>query len=85
MSEPVKMEFGHWFNGRSHSLWIYDEVPAGMRPAALRDLWPGRQVLYQVEIGPDKGKYYTGFCVGDEHLNALRHKIQNGIPVFVKQ
>ena len=85
MSEPVKMEFGHWFDNRSHSLWIYDEIPAGMRPATLRDLWPGRQVLYQVETGPDKGKYYTGFCVGEERINALRHKVQNGIPVFVKQ
>ena len=79
------MEFGHWFDNHSHSLWIYDEIPAGMRPATLRDLWPGRQVLYQVEIGPDKGKYYTGFCVGEERINALRHKVQNGIPVFVKQ
>ena len=85
MNEPVKLEFGHWFDNRSHAIWKYDSVPAGMRPAALRDLWPGRQVLYQVEIGPDAGKYYTAFCVGEERMHALRDKLQRGIPLFVKQ
>lgn len=85
MNAPVKLDFGQWFEGRSHPIWVYDEIPSGMRPAALRDLIPGRQVLYLVEIGPDKGKYYSGFFVGEEHTMALINKLKRGIPIFVKQ
>lgn len=72
-----------WFDGRSHALWMYEAVPDGMRPATLRDLWPGRQVLYQVQLGPDAGKYYTSFCVG-ERQEILREMVRRGHPVYVK-
>ena len=72
-----------WFDGRSHPLWMYEAVPEGMRLATLRDLWPGRQLLYQVQLGPDKGKYYTSFCVG-ERQEIFREMVRRGHPVYVK-
>lgn len=83
MCKPVKLEFGLWFDGRSHPLWMYEAVPDGMRPATLRDLWPGRQVLYQVQLGPDAGKYYTTYCVNDRQ-EILREMVRRGHPVYVK-
>ena len=51
------------YNGRSFPVWKYDEVPEGMRLAAYRDLWYGRQVLFQLQLGADAGKYFIGFFV----------------------
>ena len=83
MCSHVKLEIGIWFDGRHHDLWCYDTVPAGMRPAPLRDLWPGRQVLYQVQLGPDAGKYYTGFCIPGRG-EILREMVNRGHHVYVK-
>lgn len=80
---PEKLEFGHWFGGRRHDLWKYDEVPSGMRLATLRDLYPGRPVLYQCRLGPDTGKWYTGYFAGCS-VEPLRWMVTTGIPVYVK-
>lgn len=83
MCEPRKLEFGMWFNGRSHSLWCYDSVPDGMRRARANDMHPGRQFLYQVQLGPDAGLYYTGYFAGESMLPILLY-IRTGVPVYVK-
>ena len=83
MEEPVKLEFGQLFDGRSHPLWHYKEVPPGMRPATLRDLRYGRPVLYQVQIGPDAGEYYSGWYAGNS-VEPLKDYIRRGVPVYVK-
>jgi len=80
---PEILEIGQWFNDRSHQIWHYFDVPPGMRRARLYDLYIGRQVLYQVQIGPHKGDYYTAFYVGNA-VEPLREKVKSGVPVYVK-
>lgn len=81
--KPEKLEFGHWFGGRHHDLWKYDEIPPGMRPATLRDLYPGRPVLFRCRIGPDSGKWYSGYFAGNS-VAPIRAMVTAGIPVYVK-
>ena len=81
--DPVKLEFGQWFDGRSHPVWHYKTVPPGMRPATPRDLWYGRPILYQVEIGPDKGEWYSGYFAGNS-IEPLKERLRLGLPVYVK-
>ncbi len=87
MKPPVKLEIGQWiddrFGGHHEDIWHYFEPPPGMRLATLRDMYPGRQFLYQVQIGPDKGDYYTGFFAGNS-IEPVREKIRRGLPVYVK-
>ena len=83
MSEPVKLEIGQYINGCHHDIWCYDQVPSGMRPATLRDMWPGRPYLTLVLTGPDKGKYYTGYYIGND-VEPIRYRITHRIPVYVK-
>ena len=54
-----------------------------MRPATLRDLWPGRTVLYKVRLGPDTGDYYTAHYQGN-NVEPIRWMVLHGHPVFVK-
>lgn len=83
MESAEKLEFGQWFDGRSHPIWHYKEVPDGMRPATLYDLYPGRPVLHQVQIGPDKGDYYACYYAGS-FCQPIREQIKRGMPVYVK-
>jgi hypothetical protein len=83
MSDAKKMDFGVWFDGASHPVWHYREVPPGMRPATLRDLYPGRPVLYQIQLGSDAGTYLTDYVTRTTYP-ILRHYIQSGRKVFVK-
>jgi hypothetical protein len=71
------------YNGRSFPVWKYDEVPAEMRPATPRDLWYGRPVLFQLQLGEDAGKYCTGI-VRTSTIGVLREYLNAGIPVYVK-
>lgn len=71
------------YNGRSFPVWKYDEVPEGMRLAAYRDLWYGRQVLFQLQLGADAGKFCSGI-VRPSTIMVLRDYIGRGIPVYVK-
>jgi hypothetical protein len=84
MFDAKKMDFGVWFDGRSHPVWMYPEVPPGMRRATLRDLWPGRPVLYQLQLGADAGSWLTDYVTRTTEP-ILRHYIRSGIPVYVKQ
>lgn len=79
-----KLDISVWMGGRSLSLWCYESVPAGVRPAAARDLWPGRPVLYQVRIGPDAGKYYQDY-VRSTTREILLQLLSGGVPVYVKE
>ena len=71
------------YNGRSFPVWKYDEVPAEMRPATPRDLWYGRPVLFQLQLGADAEKYCTGI-VRSSRIDVLRGYIDTGVPVYVK-
>lgn len=71
-----------WMGGRSLAVWIFDKVPDDARPATLRDLYPGRPVLYQVRIGPDTGKYYQDY-VRPTTIEPLRQMIQLGTLVYI--
>ena len=70
--------------GRSLAVWVYDTVPEGVRLATLRDLQPGRPVLYQVRIGPDAGKYYQDY-VRPSTYQVLLRMLQDGVPVFINK
>ncbi len=83
MSDAKKMDFGVWFDGKSHPVWLYPEVPPGMRQATLRDLFPGRPVLYQLQLGDDAGSWLTDYVTATTYP-ILRAFIQAGRKVFVK-
>lgn len=83
MSDAKKMDFGVWFDGKSHPVWLYPEVPPGMRLATLRDILPGRPVLYQLQLGDDAGSWLTDYVTRNSYP-VLRHYIKSGIPVYVK-
>lgn len=61
MDGPYKGELRIWMGGRSWPVWLYDELPEGVRPAELRDLIPGRPVLYRMLAGPNAGKWASEF------------------------
>ena len=54
-----------------------------MRLATPRDLWYGRPVLFQLQLGADAGKYCTGI-VRSSTIGVLRGYIDAGVPVYVK-
>lgn len=54
-----------------------------MRPATPRDLWYGRPVLFQLQLGADAGKYCTGI-VRPSTIGVLREYLNAGVPVYVK-
>ncbi len=80
---PFRLEIGVWWNGKSHPIWCYDKVPAGMVQAkSLRELWYGRPVLSECLLGPDKGCYYTDI-VRESTIEAFKARLQMGIPIYV--
>ena len=81
--EAERLPFGMWFDGRSHPLWHYRELPEGMRRAGMSDMYHGRPFLYQVEIGPDAGGWYTGYYAGNDEAPA-RWRLLHDIPLYVK-
>lgn len=83
MTQPERLEFGLWFDGKSHPIWHYKEVPEGMRIATLKDMYYGRPFLAEVLLGPHKGDYYTGYYVGKE-VAPVRYRITHGMPVYIK-
>lgn len=72
-----------FYNGRSFPCWHYKEVPDGMRLATLRDLWFGRQILFQLQLGADAGEYCTSI-VRESNIEVLQEYLKVGIPVYVK-
>lgn len=82
--EPEKLEFGISMEGKPLPIWHYTFIPSGMRLATKKDLIRGRAVLYQVQLGPDAGDYYTDF-VRASTIGPLLHMIAKGIPVYVKE
>jgi len=84
MNDCEKLEFGCWFDGRSHPIWHYRSVPPGMTPATIADLWHGRQVLAEVMTGPDKGEYYATW-VRESSYAILCEQIRQGYGVYVKK
>ena len=80
---PFRLEIGVWWNGKSHPIWCYDKVPAGMIQArSLRELWEGRNFLSECLLGPDKGCFYTGI-VRPAVMEALQERLKQGIPIYV--
>lgn len=83
MEDPEKLPIGIYFNGRSHTTWHYRQVPPGMRPATVADLYMDRPVLHAVRIGPHAGDYYTDF-VRESTYGIFRWMIEHGQEVYVK-
>ena len=80
---PFRLEIGVWWNGKSHPIWCYDKVPAGMIQArSLRELWEGRNFLSECLLGTDKGCFYTGI-VRPAVIEALQERLKQGIPIYV--
>ena len=80
---PFRLEIGVWWNGKSHPIWCYDKVPAGMIQArSMRELWEGRNFLSECLLGPDKGCFYTGI-VRPAVIKALQERLKQGIPIYV--
>ena len=80
---PFRLEIGVWWNGKSHPIWCYDKVPAGMIQArSLRELWEGRNFLSECLLGPDKGCFYTGI-VRPAVIESLQERLKQGIPIYV--
>ncbi len=83
MAEPIQGDLRIWLGGRSWSVWYYDDPPEGLRAASLRDLYPGRAILYQVKIGPNEGKWASDF-VRPSTREALAARIRDGEEIFIK-
>lgn len=83
MSDAERIIPGIWMDGKSRPVWRYEDVPEGMRPARVSDLYHGRPVLYRVLIGPDKGMWYTDF-VRPSTYRIFRERIEKGLPVYVR-
>lgn len=82
---PRKADICIWMGGRSWTVWVYDSVPEGVRPAVPADLQRyGTPVLYQVRIGPDAGKYYQDY-VRPSTYQVLLRMLQDGVPVFINK
>ena len=80
---PFKLEIGVWWNGKSHTCWCYDKVPAGMvEVKSLKELWYGRPFLSECLLGPDKGNYYTDI-VRETTIEPLKARLRMGIPIYV--
>lgn len=80
---PYKLETGVWSNGKSHPIWCYDKVPAGMVEAkSVKELWYGRPILTECLLEPNKGTYCTDI-VRATTINILKERIRQGIPVYV--
>lgn len=39
--------------------WVYDKLPENMKLATVRDIYPGRKVLYSAIIGSYTGLYIS--------------------------
>jgi hypothetical protein len=78
-----KLDFGIWFDNKSHPIWHYDEVPEGMRLASISDLYYRRPVLHLATSGPYEGDYLTDY-VGPGTYYIFKNMIEIGIPVYVK-
>lgn len=79
---PRKLEVGQSINGVHYEVWCYNKVPEGMRHAYDSDLKVGAMILYEVEVGPEKGLYYTAVVTWD-NMMVLRSKMAKGM-LFVK-
>lgn len=80
---PTRLEFNADVYGRSLPLWHYTFVPEGMRRAEIKDLTRARPVLYRVEIGPDKGDWYSEY-VRESTYRILCRMIREGKEVWVR-
>lgn len=83
IKKAEKLDICTWFDGKSRPHWHYQEVPPGMRPATLRDLSPGRPVLYRLELGADAGTWLSDYVTPTTYP-ILRHYVQSGRPVYVQ-
>ena len=82
-ADPERLEFNADVYGRSMPLWHYGELPPGMVKAEQKDLYRGRCVLYRVELGPDKGDWYSDY-VRDSNYRILCRMIREGKDVWIK-
>lgn len=83
MDGPEKLEFGQWFDDRSHPVWHYRALPEGLHRARLHEMYHGRPCVFEVLTGPHKGEYYTAFYSGQSAV-ALKWRILHDYPVYVK-
>lgn len=78
-----ELEFGQTYKGNHYSLFCYDRIPAGLVPAETTALFEGNRVMYKVEVGPDKGKYYDCIVSSTNH-KMLMNKLVRKKEVYVK-
>lgn len=63
-------------------VWIYDRLPAYMRPAAPHELWVGRAVMYRSDLPPLEG-LWVAEKLSRSSLPVARHKAARG-EIFIK-
>lgn len=81
---PERRDAGQLVSGVIRTLWHCKAVPESMRPARLEDLRLGVLVMYQVQIGPDKGEYYTCYYSGS-FIEPIKNYVKTGVPVYVQK
>ncbi len=77
-----EQDFGQYYNNKYYTLFCYDAVPAGVVPAETTSLVQGNRVLYEVEIGPDKGKFYDCIVTANNY-GVLMNKLKRKVQIFV--
>ena len=83
-NKGYRLEVNQDVFGVSRPIWVYDEVPPGMRPAKPEDLTIGCPVLHIVRVGPDAGKYYSAY-ITQTNRRILSSMLASGLPVFIQE
>lgn len=82
--QPKKIEFGVYFNGVSHPIYHYKELPPTAKEAKLSDMYLGRLIMYQIRLGEDKGDYTTDY-VTKNNYPIIKELMSEGIKFYIKQ
>lgn len=73
----TELPFQHEYNGRQYKVQVIDRLPAAARPMTDNDMIDGNKVIYEVEVGTYKGKYFWDIITPSSHTS-LYYKISRG-------
>ena len=79
---PYQSEISISMYGRSIPVWVYDQVPDGMKRAtSFREFYNGRQFLIRSRINPD---IYLTDIFRPAVSEAVRLSLEAGAEIYIK-
>ena len=80
---PYQMEVGISMYGRSIPVWVYDQVPEGMKRAtSIREFYNGRQFLIRSRVG-NTDEYLTDIF-RPSIREAVQLSLDSGAEIYIK-